>query len=50
MENLNNRYRKLMIDEGIILEDLKKVLCSLNDIRVLLSSTFTRDYILECLR
>jgi hypothetical protein len=39
-----------MKDEGLILEDLKTIMCALNDIRVLLASTFTREYIFECLR
>jgi hypothetical protein len=32
------------------MEYLKKMLYSLNDIRVLLNSLFAREYIFECLR
>ena len=38
------------MDEWFIYEQLKRLLHTLNDIRILLNSPYTREYILETLK
>lgn len=39
-----------MLGEDVGIEDLKKVLLILNDIRVLMNNIYTREHVLESLR
>jgi hypothetical protein len=38
------------MEESIVVEDLKKILLILNDIRVLMNNIYTREHVLESLR
>lgn len=50
MQQMQKHMMNVTNDEGLLMEDLKKMLHALNDIRVLLNSIFAREYIFECLR
>jgi len=38
------------VEESVIVEDLKKIMLLLNDIRVLMNNIYTREHVLESLR
>jgi len=49
-EKMTQHMQNIINEEGLCMEDLKRMLHSLNDIRVLMNSVFAREYIFECLQ
>ena len=44
------KRRENLLEDAIVAEDLKKILHTLNDIRVLMNNIYTREHVLESLR